>query len=179
MLDNIEQFLNMKTYKTKQVLNIIGNVTQNQLVHWAEKGIVPPSHKDADGHGSYRLYIFQDLLKIALVSRFLHFGMSLRTIRQHLNWMENRPDPDMTSDRSGILGADGKGYKNLWEGLRKNPDAFKYYYEIREANSGMISYGFSEEIDLQEGITFPVEYALFINIHDLLSALEKATGEKL
>jgi DNA-binding transcriptional MerR regulator len=164
----------MRTYKTKEVIEITGGAaSQNQLVHWAEKGIVLPSYKDADGHGSYRLYTFKDLIKVMLVSRFLGFGMSLKTIRAHLNWFENKADPNFSSDHSGIAGEDGKAYTDLWEGLKLNRDAFRYYYEIKNAYS-RIEYGFTGAI-LSEDMD--AEYALFINISNILSELEKATGD--
>jgi DNA-binding transcriptional MerR regulator len=166
----------MATYRTKDIIEIIPNVSQNQLIHWAEKGIVPPSHRDADGHGSWRLYTFRDLVKIDLVRRFLSFGMSLKIIGTHLDWMENKPDPDMFDMPSGITGADGKGYKDIWDGLTKNRKAFRYYCEMRDLNTGFIKYEFAEAVFQEE---VHVEYALFVNIGDMVERLENWTEDTL
>ena len=162
----------MKTFRTKQVIQFLGNVTQNQIVHWAEKGIVAPSLQDADGHGSYRLYILKDLVKMRLVTRFLDFGMSLRSIRKRLDWLENQPNPDMASDGRGIKGADGKIYGDLWQGLRENRKAFTYYCE---AGSDVIrETGFTYSISWRTA-----QHALFINVLSILETLEEVTGESL
>jgi DNA-binding transcriptional MerR regulator len=171
----------VRTYKTKEALQVVGRISQNQLVHWAEKGIVPPSAQDADGHGSYRLYTFRDLVKMAVVKELLELGMNLRTIRTILDIMIDAKYGD------GIRGGDEKLYANLWRGLSKNREAFRYlmrFMEIYSRRDNSLSetdaggrYSYVESISLPKSVTEPVTHALFINILDIVESLESVTGD--
>ncbi len=178
----------MRTYKTKEALHIVGGISQieewisqNQLVHWAEKGIVPPSAQDADGHGSYRLYTFRDLVKMAVVKEFLELGMSLRTTRAILDVMIDAKYGD------AVRGGDEEFYANLWDGLGENREVFRYLMGFKKIHSrrddslaetdagGM--YSFVESISLPKSVTEPVTHALFVNILDMVESLESVTGD--
>lgn len=171
----------MRIYKTKEALQIVGGISQNQLVHWAEKGIVKPSAQDADGHGSYRLYTFRDLVKMAVVKGFLELGMSLRTLRAILDVMIDAKYGD------AVRGGDQKLYANLWDGLSKNRKAFRYlmgFKEIHSRRDGSLAvtdaggmYSFVESISLPKSVREPVTHALFVNILDIVESLESVTGD--
>ena len=171
----------MRTYKTKEALQVVGRISQNQLVHWAEKGIVPPSAQDADGHGSYRLYTFKDLVKMAVVKELLGLGMSLRTIRVILDSMIDAKYGDR------VRGGDEKLYANLWDGLSKNREAFRYLMRfgriysrrddsLAETDAGEV-YSFVESISLPKSVREPVTHALFVNILDIVESIESVTGD--
>jgi DNA-binding transcriptional MerR regulator len=171
----------MRTYKTKEALRLVGGISQNQLVHWAEKGVVRPTAQDADGHGSYRLYTFRDLVKVAVVKEFLEFGISLSTIRTLLAVMVDGQYGD------GVRGGDGKLYANLWDGLRMKRKAFRYFMgfkkvysrrddSLAETDAGGM-YSFVESICLPKSVTEPVTHALFVSILDIVESLESVTGD--
>lgn len=171
----------MRIYKTKEALQIVGGISQNQLVHWAEKGIVAPSAQDADGHGSYRLYTFRDLVKMAVVKGFLGLGMSLRTIRAILDIMVDAKYGDT------VRGGDEKFYANLWDGLDQNREAFRYFIGFKKIHSRREdslaetddggTYSFVESISLPKSVREPVTHALFVNILDIVESLESVTGD--
>ena len=115
----------MKSYRTKEALRHLQGfrITQNQLIHWAEKRIVVPSIRDASGYSSYREYAFRDLVKAAIVSRLLTIGMSLYDVEDFFElWEEDFRDVQK------------KGYKTIWDALKAEPDEFQYYCEITYAD---------------------------------------------
>jgi DNA-binding transcriptional MerR regulator len=67
------------TFTTPQVAKIIG-VTQRKLLSFLERGYVTPSVQDAAGHGSKRLWNYDDLIRCAVI-RFLQ-NQTAETLRE-------------------------------------------------------------------------------------------------
>jgi len=83
-------------------------VTYRQLDYWARTGLLRPSVRAATGKGSRRVYSFQDIVELRVVSRMLASGVSLAAVRQAVRYLTtnyedvNRPLAQLT------LVADGR-----------------------------------------------------------------------
>lgn len=179
----------MKSYRTKQALAHLrgfgypGNdITQSQLVHWAERGVVKPSIQDAAGYSSYREYAFKDLVKAAIVSRLLSIGMDLREVESAFEDMEE----NFAYDDQGR-------YKDLWQALKENPRKFSFFYmrtmQGKNDTFGLryTGYDFSEDayaalfadserLKNQDPPTLIVS-ARIINISEIVEVLKDRTGD--
>jgi len=98
-------------YRAPQVCKIVG-ITYRQLDYWARTALLTPSLRQARGSGSQRLYAFQDIVQLRVVTRLLDAGMSLKRIRQAVEILRDqlhsqRPLGDVTllSDGSTIYAA--------------------------------------------------------------------------
>jgi DNA-binding transcriptional MerR regulator len=69
------------------VLKLAG-VTYRQLDHWARTGLVGSSIRQAAGHGSRRVYSFEDLVALRVVARLLDAGVSLQAIRRAVEYLK-------------------------------------------------------------------------------------------
>lgn len=67
------------TFTTPQVAELIG-VTQRKLLSFHERGYVRPSIQEAAGHGSKRLWSYEDVIRCAVI-RFL-MNQTAGTLRQ-------------------------------------------------------------------------------------------------
>jgi DNA-binding transcriptional MerR regulator len=90
-------------YRGPAVCKIVG-VTYRQLDYWTTTGLVTPSVRDADGSGSQRLYGFDDILQLRIISRLLDAGVSLQRIRKAIEFVRERG----LSLRNVTLLSDGK-----------------------------------------------------------------------
>jgi len=173
----------MKTYRTKEILRIIPGLTQNQLVHWAEKGIVRPSYQDADGHGSVRLYIFKDLIKMVITLQLLQFGTGLSKVQGVFDWLEGNILIDgKPAEDYYVIGTSDKKHKDIWEALKKDIDSFHYFYmasvkPFDPLNKLLkLTWGFTNKIQ-SPGLS--IGYIFFMNLKEIVSDLEKLTNERL
>lgn len=82
-------------------------ITYRQLDYWDRSGLVRPSVRRAQGKGSRRLYSFQDVVELRVVSKMLASGVSLPTVRKAVRYLarnfENvaRPLAQLTLAPSG------------------------------------------------------------------------------
>ena len=92
-------------YSAAAARTIVG-VSQRCLDYWAEREVVMPSNRQANGKGSERRYTFGDLVKLAVVKRLREAGLSLQKIRKGLQMMRKRwPKEDPLLDE--MLATDG------------------------------------------------------------------------
>jgi predicted RNase H-like HicB family nuclease len=69
------------------VLNLTG-VTYRRLDYWARSGLVGSSIREAAGHGSRRVYSFEDLVALRVVARLLDAGVSLQAVRRAAEYLK-------------------------------------------------------------------------------------------
>lgn len=182
----------MKGYRTKQVLQFLngvglngGDVTQNQLIHWAEKGILKPSIQDADGHGSSREYNFRDIVKAGIISHMLSIGMTIREISLII---ESFDGPWYI----GPLAVEEAKKPSFWAALKEDPDELRYFFEIRYWSPPRLIGDFvirgttrtieamCDDLGLKmETVTASLRTIRMINIHKILEVLMERTGERL
>lgn len=61
------------------------DITYRQLDHWTRSGIVHASGHPSTGHGDARWYRDTDVLRVCVIAALLQAGLSLTSIREHLN----------------------------------------------------------------------------------------------
>lgn len=82
-------------------------VTYRQLDYWDKTGLVRPSVRGAKGKGSRRVYSFQDVVELRVVSRMLASGVSLPAVRKAVRYLQAhydhvaRPLAQLTLEASG------------------------------------------------------------------------------
>lgn len=62
-------------------------ITYRQLDYWDRTALVRPSIRGAHGKGSRRVYSFQDVVELRVVSRMLAAGVSLPAIRKAVRYL--------------------------------------------------------------------------------------------
>ena len=67
-------------------------VTYRQLDYWDKTGLVRPSIRGAQGKGSRRVYSFQDVVELRVVSRMLASGVSLPAVRKAVRYLQDHFD---------------------------------------------------------------------------------------
>src|SRR5438552_18683847 len=85
------------------VLKLTG-VTYRQLDYWARTGLVGSSIRQAAGHGSRRLYSFEDLAALRVVARLLDAGLSLQAVRRAIEYLKRHTERSLSTL---ALGAEG------------------------------------------------------------------------
>jgi len=84
--------LTRESFNAKQARLLTG-VSEKQVVHWDQRGIVKPSVSPACGRGSRRLYSYTDLLALMMVRDLRAGGFSLQKIRRCVSYLRGRlPD---------------------------------------------------------------------------------------
>jgi DNA-binding transcriptional MerR regulator len=63
------------------------SITYRQLDYWDRTSLVRPSVRSAQGKGSRRVYSFQDLVEIRVVSKMLASGVTLPTVRKAVRYL--------------------------------------------------------------------------------------------
>lgn len=82
-------------------------VTYRQLDYWDKTGLVRPSVRGAKGKGSRRVYSFQDVVELRVVSGMLASGISLPAVRKAVGCLQehfehvSRPLAQLTLLASG------------------------------------------------------------------------------
>jgi DNA-binding transcriptional MerR regulator/predicted RNase H-like HicB family nuclease len=69
------------------VVRRLAGITYRQLDYWDRSGLVRPSVRRAQGKGSRRLYSFQDLVELRVVSKMLASGVTLTTVRKAVRYL--------------------------------------------------------------------------------------------
>src|SRR5260370_16434363 len=82
-------------------------VTYRERDYWDKTGLVRPSIRGAQGKGSRRVYSFQDVVELRVVSRMLASGVSLPAVRKAVRYLQahfdhvTRPLAQLTLVASG------------------------------------------------------------------------------
>ena len=84
-------------------------ITYRQLDYWDTTSLVRPSVRGAKGKGSRRVYSFQDVVELRVVSRMLASGVSLPTVRKALRYLTRHFDQVARPLAQLTLVAGGKG----------------------------------------------------------------------
>ena len=74
------------SFTTPQVAEIV-ELPQRKLLSFLERGYVQPSVRQADGHGSRRLWNFEDIIRCTVIKRLL--ALSVGTIRDLAKMLED------------------------------------------------------------------------------------------
>jgi DNA-binding transcriptional MerR regulator len=73
-----------QTYTTRAICRNF-NISERQLIHWAERGLVSPL-VDAEGIGTRRKYTAKNVLEIGVIST-LWGSVTVTTIKKALEWI--------------------------------------------------------------------------------------------
>ena len=81
--------LSEPTFESRNVVSLVG-VTERELRHWADRGIVAPDIADAVGRpGVRRRYSFENLVQAAIVKELLRQGINLHEAGRILTVYKN------------------------------------------------------------------------------------------
>ena len=83
-------------YRVPEVCRIVG-ITYRQLDYWARTGLVGSSIRQAAGHGSRRVYSFEDLVALRVVARLLDAGVSLQAVRRAVEYLKRHTDRPLST----------------------------------------------------------------------------------
>ncbi len=78
-------------YTSKQVCKIVG-LSYRQLDYYDRTNVLKPSVNSALGHGSRRMYSFDDLLKLKVIKKLIEAGVSLQKIRKAKKFLEENSE---------------------------------------------------------------------------------------
>ena len=76
----IERDKTERTFSTPQVAGIIGR-TVYKTIAYVRRGIIKPSIRDADGHGSRRIWSHLDVIRMAMICHLEDMGMTVPMMR--------------------------------------------------------------------------------------------------
>jgi DNA-binding transcriptional MerR regulator len=77
------------TFESRNVVGLVG-ITERELRHWADRGIVVPDIADAVGRpGVRRRYSFENLIQVAIVKELLRQGINLHEAARILTVYKN------------------------------------------------------------------------------------------
>ncbi len=80
------------SFNTKTVVKLTG-LTQRQIDYWDRTHFIKPSIKEAAGHGTGRLYSFEDIVQLKVAKTLIDKGVSLQKIRKAITYLKkNFPD---------------------------------------------------------------------------------------
>ncbi len=80
-------------------------ITYRQLDYWARTDLVRPSHTQASGSGSRRLYSYRDLLELKMIKNLLDAGIKLENVREVFAYLRTHVDTDIASAHLVISGS--------------------------------------------------------------------------
>lgn len=83
-------------YTSGEVRRLVG-LSQRQLSYWDASALIRPGARSAEGRGSRRLYTVLDVLQLKVVRRLREAGLSLRKIRQVIEYIQQLPDESAPS----------------------------------------------------------------------------------
>ena len=78
-------------YSSGEVERLLG-LTQRQLGYWAATHVVEPMESRGTGTGRRLRFSFDDLVRLSVIKRLLDAGMSLRAVRQSIEFLRTLPD---------------------------------------------------------------------------------------
>jgi len=74
-------------FNTKAISKIVG-LSQRQIDYWDKTHFIKPSVKEAAGHGSARLFSFEDLVRMKVAKTLMDSGISLQKIRKAVSYLK-------------------------------------------------------------------------------------------
>jgi predicted RNase H-like HicB family nuclease len=74
-------------FNSKTVSRITG-LSFRQVDYWDRTHFIKPSVREAAGHGSVRLYSFNDLVQLKIAKTLMDKGISLQKIRKAINYLK-------------------------------------------------------------------------------------------
>ena len=77
------------SFRTSEVSHVVG-ATYDQLVYWAQTGLVRPSLKAASGRGSRRRYSVEDIFELKILMKLLDSSVSLQRIRSSFRFIRGQ-----------------------------------------------------------------------------------------
>jgi DNA-binding transcriptional MerR regulator/predicted RNase H-like HicB family nuclease len=89
-------FMNVAGFGSTVALKLAG-VTYRQLDHWARTGLIGSSIRKAAGHGSRRVYSFEDLVALRVVARLLDAGVSLQAVRRAVRYLKQHTERPLST----------------------------------------------------------------------------------
>jgi len=79
-------------FNTKAVANIT-SLSSRQIDYWDRTHFIRPSVSEASGHGSVRLYSFNDLVQLKVAKTLMDKSISLQKIRKAISYLKkNMPE---------------------------------------------------------------------------------------
>jgi len=79
-------------FNTKAVANIT-SLSSRQIDYWDRTHFIKPSVSEASGHGSVRLYSFNDLVQLKVAKTLMDKSISLQKIRKAISYLKkNMPE---------------------------------------------------------------------------------------
>ena len=80
------------SFNTKTVVKLSG-LTLRQIDYWDRTHFIKPSVKEAAGHGTGRLYSFEDIVQLKVAKTLIDKGVSPQKIRKAITYLKkNFPD---------------------------------------------------------------------------------------
>lgn len=74
-------------FDSKTVSKILG-ISLRQIQYWDEQGVVSPSAHQANGRGTLRLYLYEDLVQLKVVKRLRECNISLKKIKRSVEYLK-------------------------------------------------------------------------------------------
>ena len=132
-------------FNTKSVAQIIG-LTQRQIDYWDKTHFIKPSVKEAAGHGSARLFSFEDLIRMKVAKTLMDNGISLQKIRKAVSYLKrNMPDIEHPLSDLKFL-TDGETVFVLTKNTREIIDTLKNGQLVISLSLGSIIDGLKGEV---------------------------------
>ncbi len=72
-----------KGYTTPEIAGII-NLSIRKVISYVERGYICPSIQDSSGHGSKRIFSYEDLVEAFIVAMLDREGYKTKAIRKHI-----------------------------------------------------------------------------------------------
>jgi predicted RNase H-like HicB family nuclease/DNA-binding transcriptional MerR regulator len=80
-----------------KVAREVTGITYRQLDYWARTALVGSSIRKASGRGSRRVYSFEDLVALRVVAGLLGAGVSLKTVRRAVGYLQRHTDRPLST----------------------------------------------------------------------------------
>lgn len=74
-------------FKSKQVCELTG-ISNRQLIHWAERGVIIPDYENSNGRASSRVYSTRNLVQLTVIKELATFGFGMAKIKSNLRDMQ-------------------------------------------------------------------------------------------
>lgn len=93
---------------SSQQVAALAHVSYRQVDYWIRSRLLPEPMVPADGKGTERRFSFLDLLRVRVVARLRHEGVSLQAIRRALEILEGEWNIADPLRMGRLLAIDGK-----------------------------------------------------------------------
>lgn len=90
-------------FSGKKAAEIVG-ITYRQIDYWARTDLIRPSHCDASGSGTRRVYTYRDLLELRVIKTLLDAGIKLESVRDVFKYLRNHVESEIAAAHIVISG---------------------------------------------------------------------------